>query len=81
MPRRIAASCAILAFALCLVIGGFSADNPFSTTVVRALVAMAGTFMVGLLIGVVAERMLQENLLDEEKKLKNPPQNPAANDR
>lgn len=57
MPQRIASILAILAFAICLIVGGISAGNPFGTTVSRALVAMAGTFVVGWVIGWMIEKM------------------------
>ena len=44
--------------------------NPFSTTVLRALQALVGTLVIGLVIGAMAQKMLDENLQDEEKKLK-----------
>jgi hypothetical protein len=53
---------ALVAFAFCLLIGGFAADNPFGTTLARALVAMAATFPVAWVVGVMAEKMLEENL-------------------
>jgi hypothetical protein len=70
VPRRIAAVCALVVFALCLVLG-MRAQNTFSTTVSRAMLAMAGTFVVGLVLGSVAQRMLDENLKAEEERLKN----------
>jgi hypothetical protein len=60
MPRRLAAIMALIAFAMCLLIGGLRADNAFETTVFRALVAMGGTFVVGLVLGLAAQRMLNE---------------------
>jgi hypothetical protein len=66
MTNRIAGALALLAFAACLLIGGIHAGNPFSTTVVRALVAMAGTYVVGLIVGAMAQRMLDENIKREE---------------
>lgn len=69
MPRRFAAVSALVVFALCLVLG-MRANNTFSTTVSRALLAMAGTFVVGLVLGAVAQRMLDENLKAEEERLK-----------
>ena len=71
MPQRIAASLALIAFVVCLLIGGLEADNTFATTVGRALVAMAGTFVVGLVLGAMAQKMIDENLKKEEEKLKN----------
>jgi len=60
MPARIGSILAMLAFAVCLLVGGFQAGNPFGTTVGRALVAMAGTFVVGWLIGWMIEKMNAE---------------------
>ena len=69
MPKRLAACCGLVVFAFCLVLG-IRADNTFSTTLSRALVGMAGAFGVGLGVGIVAQRMLDENLRTEEDKLK-----------
>lgn len=80
MTRRIAASLALIAFALCLVVGGIQAGNPFSTTVLRALAALVGTYVIGLLLGAAAQKMLDENLGTEEQKLRNSSK-PEGNDR
>ena len=69
MPRRMAAICALLVFALC-VVQGIQANNSFVTTVTRALVALACTFAIGLVLGTAAQRMIDENLKHEEEKLK-----------
>jgi len=69
VARRLAGCCALVVFAFCLI-QGLQAHNSFSTTVTRALIAMAGTFAVGLLIGWIAQKMLDENLKAEEEKLK-----------
>ncbi len=81
MPTRIAAACSVLVFAVCLVVGAFQADNTLSTTVGRALVAMGGTFVVGLVLGVMAKKMLDENVEMEKRKLKNKPMESLADDR
>jgi NhaP-type Na+/H+ or K+/H+ antiporter len=70
MASRIAASMALLAFAVCLVVGGIKADNSFATTVERAVTAMLATLVIGLVVGVMARKMLDENLKSEEEKLK-----------
>jgi Na+/H+-dicarboxylate symporter len=62
MQQRMAAAMALVAFALCLLIGGFAADNSFGVAVGRALVAMIGTYIVALIIGLMARRMLEENV-------------------
>jgi hypothetical protein len=69
MPQRLAAVMALLAFAVCLVIGGFETGNPFSTAVVRALAAMVGTFVIGLVVGLMGQKMIEENLRAAKEKL------------
>jgi hypothetical protein len=69
MPQRLAAAVALIAFALCLLIGGLEVDNPFTTTVLRALVAMAGTYVIGLMVGAMGQKMLDENLKMAKEKL------------
>ena len=62
MVQRIACCMALVAFAVCLLVGGVEVDNPFTTTVERALVAMFTTLFIGLLVGQMARIMLDENL-------------------
>ena len=69
MSKRLAAVCALLVFAICLLLG-MQADNSFVTTLTRALVAMAVTFVIGLVLGAMAQKMLEENLKAHEEKLK-----------
>jgi len=71
MAHRLAASLALLVFAACLYVGGVHAGNPFSTTVLRALLAMAGTYVIGLMVGAMGQKMIEENVKAEEKKLLN----------
>jgi uncharacterized membrane protein len=80
MPRRLAASAGLVVFAVCLVLGA-GAGNTFGTTVGRALLAMGGTVVIGLVVGAMGQRMLEENLRDAEKKLKNSAADPGAVDR
>jgi hypothetical protein len=70
MSNRIAGVLALIAFAASLVAGMVS-DNPFATTVARALLAMAGTYVIGLVLGAMGQRMIDENLKAQEEKLKN----------
>ena len=65
-----AATMSLLVFAVCLIVGGLQAGNTFTTCVIRALVAMAGTFVIGLIVGAMGQKMLDENLTLEEKKEK-----------
>jgi hypothetical protein len=61
MARRLAASMALVAFAVSILIG-LQTGNPFTTIVTKALVALAVTFVIGLVVGVAAQKMLDENL-------------------
>ena len=67
MARRMAAVLALVVFAVC-VIAGMAAGNPFETVLSKALVAMAATFVVGLVVGAMAQKMLDENLAAEAAK-------------
>jgi hypothetical protein len=67
MPQRLAGTMSLVAFAFCLVVGGFGANNALSTVIYRALVAMVGTFMVALIIGVMASKMIEENVAETVK--------------
>jgi peptidoglycan/LPS O-acetylase OafA/YrhL len=71
MARRLAAAMSLIVFAVCLL-AGLSAGNPPATILYKALVAMLGTLVVGLLVGVMAQKMLDENL----KALKPPETQP-----
>jgi NhaP-type Na+/H+ or K+/H+ antiporter len=81
MSNRIAAGMALVVFAICLVVGRFQAQNSFATTVTRALLAMLVTLVIGLIIGAMAQRMLEENLKNEEEKRKNISTSPGQGDR
>ena len=67
MPRRIAATMSLLAFAVCLI-AGVAAENTISTTLSRALVAMFATLAVGLVVGTMGQKMLEENARAQLKK-------------
>jgi Na+/H+-dicarboxylate symporter len=71
MPQRLAAAISLVVFAMCVLIGGFQADNTFGTTVSRALVAMIATFIIALVVGYMAQCMLEENLKQQAKERKN----------
>ncbi len=81
MPSRFAACLSLIVFAVCLVVGGVEAGNPFTTTVIRALLAMAFTYVIGLILGTMAARMLDENLKAEAKKIENFSNETAGDDR
>lgn len=81
MPQRLAATLALVAFALCLLIGGMHAGNTFTTTVTRALAAMAGTWVIGMVLGIMAQRMLDEHVKIEREKLEKSEAKPESQDR
>jgi hypothetical protein len=61
MVRRIAASMGLVAFFVC-ILAGMHAGNPFSSVVANALAALVVTFVVGLVLGAMAQKMLNENM-------------------
>src|SRR3954451_21089287 len=69
MPQRLASVMGLLAFAVCLIIGGLQTGNPFSTAVTRALAAMVGTFVIGLIVGHMGQKMIEENIKAAKEKL------------
>lgn len=81
MVNRIAAVAALIVFAVCLVVGGLEADNTFATTVERALTAMMATLVIGLVVGAMARKMLEENLKSHEEKVKKGLTTPTQSDR
>jgi NhaP-type Na+/H+ or K+/H+ antiporter len=80
MVNRMAGVSALLVFTVCLIVGA-SADNTFSTTVERALTAMGVTLVIGLVVGSMARKMLEENVKSEAEKIKKSWTNPAQSDR
>jgi hypothetical protein len=66
MVRKIAASLALVMFAVC-VGAGLSAGNTFATILANALLGMGAAFSVGLVVGAMAQKMLDENLAAEAK--------------
>lgn len=67
MSNRIAAALSLVAFATCIVMG-MIAENPFSTVLLRGLGAMVVTLIVGMIVGSMGQKMLDENLNPKEKK-------------
>ena len=80
MSRRIAACLSLLVFATCLV-AGIDAGNTFATTIGRALLAMAATFVIGLVLGAMGQRMIDENLKAAKEKLSDSATKPEPTDR
>ena len=69
MPTRIAGCLSLLCFAACLLAGGFGGGASFAEVVGRSLWALAFTFVLGLILGTMAERMLDESLRAEAERL------------
>lgn len=69
MAQRIAAATALIAFLVCLVAGAWQADNPFNVSVMRALLAMLATFVIGLIVGSMGARLIDESVADHKKIL------------
>jgi hypothetical protein len=67
MVRRVAGSLALLAFAVCLV-ASMNAGNSTATVLSNALAALGVTFVVGLAVGAMAQKMLDENVAAEAAK-------------
>ena len=67
MSRRLAVVVSLVVFAVCLL-SGLEADNTFAETLRRALIGMFGTLVVGLVVGAMAQKMLDENAKQMEKK-------------
>jgi hypothetical protein len=66
MPTRLAAAMSLIVFAVCLVMG-IEADNPFATTIERALEGMGVTLIVGMTVGAMGQKMIEENVNREQK--------------
>jgi uncharacterized membrane-anchored protein YhcB (DUF1043 family) len=81
MVNRMAAVTALLAFVVCLIVGGLGADNTFATTVERALAAMAATLVIGLIVGAMARKMLEENVQSQAQTIKKNWSKPPGDDR
>ena len=68
MPTSIIASCfALIAFAAS-VIGGLAVDNPATTILTRALAAMIVCYTLGVLIGTLAQRAIDEHIANYKKQ-------------
>jgi NhaP-type Na+/H+ or K+/H+ antiporter len=69
VPRRLAVALSLVVFAVC-VLCGMQAGNTFAETVIRALKAMLGTLVIGMIIGAMAQKMLDENAAQLKEKEK-----------
>ena len=81
MARTLSGIAGLLAFVVCLMTG-VAVGNTFSTSVWRAVIAMCGTCVIGLIVGAMGQKMLDENKAQtkrEEEKLKeNPTETPVS---
>jgi TctA family transporter len=80
MPTRIAATLSLVAFATCLVLG-MVAENSFTTIILRALGAMIVTLVLGLVLGAMGQKMIDENLSQSQKKSEIPESKAVEKDR
>lgn len=76
MVRRTAGVLALLSFAVSLF-AGMSAGNSTATVLSNALLAMGVTFVVGLVVGAMAQKMLEENVAAEAARPLPGPQSAA----
>ena len=67
MARRVAAALSLVVFAVC-VTAGIGAGNSFEGVLTKALLGMAATFVVGIVVGAIAQKMIDENLAAEAAK-------------
>lgn len=68
MVRTTGACLALLAFSVA-ILAGISADNPVTTTLSRALWALAAFYLLGTLLGYVAQRVIDEHALRLHREL------------
>ncbi len=59
MPRIAGASLGLLAFTISLV-GGLLAGNPATVTLSRGILALFFFFLIGLVLGTIAQRVIHE---------------------
>ncbi len=71
--RVIAAAIALIAFAVAIV-AGLAAENPATTTLYRAIVAMVVCYGLGRIVGLVGQRAIAEDV--ERYKARNPIHSP-----
>ncbi|MEM8875256.1 MAG: hypothetical protein AAGD32_13500 [Planctomycetota bacterium] len=81
LPQRLAGASGLTAFVICLVLGGFAAENPLATVIWRAMMAMFGTIVIGYIVGLSAQWMLRESLREEGAMLHDQLRDAAATDR
>jgi hypothetical protein len=70
MPTQVIASSLGLIGFIIAILAGLAADNPATTTIVRALAAMFICYVVGMMLGTMATHALNEHI--EQYKRSNP---------
>lgn len=85
LAKQLAGALAVVAFVVCVLAGGFGADNPIATVLWRALAAMVGVFVVSLVVGLMLQRMLDDDANAARRKLneellRDPPTTDAEGD-
>ncbi len=70
MAVRIAAILSLVCFVACLLAGVLLANNPLDSTVLMALKAMAGTYVIGYVVGLMAQVIVREKVEAETAKYK-----------
>ena len=68
MPTKVIGGCLALGAFAVAIVAGLAADNPADEILSRALIAMAVCYPVGVIIGVVAERAVDEHVRTHIKK-------------
>lgn len=67
---RLIATCFALAAFSVAIIAGLAADNPGTTVLTTAIICMIGCQLIGLVVGAVAQRAIDEHL--SRYRAKNP---------
>ena len=63
--RLIAGCCGMAAFAVAIVVG-LSVENPADTILARAMASMFVCYLVGMGVGLLAERAVEESLAEKD---------------
>jgi len=76
--KVVAASMGLSGFAVCMI-AGLAVDNPLEVIVTRAIIAMAVSYVVGILIGLAAEVAVNKRLGELHDLVKSPSAGPTGN--
>ena len=81
MPTKIAAILSLMTFAISLLVGTFDAQNSLVTIVWRAILMMGLALVIGYIVGIMAETMLNQHLSDLRKNFGKKTEEPSENRR